>query len=126
MIYLGESYCIKEKYIKESRIFQIHMNCISIIRKPSDDWTFYDEDEIIDNGIIVFEGVNNIEHSCELEINEEVYEVEIIECKSDSTKYCIHGSNIDEHAFTTAVDVYLDATDAYLVDPLFPNIKIYK
>lgn len=115
-IYLGDRYCIMEIYDEKKKQYQIHMNCISRIRSNDGEWNFY-TDEDIESGIISFEGVEEIVRENEIELNDEIYEIEIVHREMDFIQFCVHGSNVNDEATTTDVNVLVKAKSICLINP---------
>ena len=122
-IYLGDRYCTSEVYDEKKKLYQIHMNCISRIRSNDGEWDFY-TDEDIENGIISFEGVDEIVRENEIELNDEIYEIEIVSQEKDFTQFCVHGSNVNDEAITTDVNVFIKAKSISLINPQNPKVRI--
>lgn len=123
-VYLGDRYCKSEKYDAQKGIYQVQMNCISRIRSSDGEWNFYN-DENIDDGIISFEGVSDIERSSELEINDEIFSIEIL--ASEESYYIFHliGSYVNDEGVTSEVSVRIEAKEVCLINPMYPDKKIY-
>lgn len=122
-IYLGDRYCISEIYDKKNKLYQIHMNCISRIRSNDGEWHFY-TDEDIENGIIMFEGIEEITRENKKELNDEIYEIEIIGKEKEFIQFCIYGSNVNDEGITTDVNIYIKAKELYVMDPKKKGVKI--
>lgn len=122
-IYLGDRYCVLEIYDKENKRYQIHMNCISRIRSNDGEWNYY-TDEDIESGIISFEGVEEIVRENGIALNDEIYEIEIISREKDFIQFCIHGSNVNDEAIATDVNVFIKAKSICLINPQNPEVRI--
>lgn len=114
-IYLGDRYCenIENKDGKIS--FQI--NCISRVKEGTEEWNYY-SDENIEHGRLVFDEVVEFSSSSELVINDEIYEIDVVEKKDDIYSFIVYGCNISDEAISTDIELQIKARKFYIYDPV--------
>lgn len=113
-LYLGDRFCENVSFLQNKIIIQ--MNCISRIKKGSDTWNFY-TDEDIQHGKIVFDDVTWYHSDSELIFNDAIYEIKVTDYENDIFLFTIYGSNVSEKAVSTDVELKIKAKRFYIINP---------
>ncbi len=112
-LYLGDCYCEKTEYNDANYTMQV--NCISILKKCTTECGYNYEN--IDHGIIVFNNVKNIKFSNDLTVNDEIYEIDVLEKRNNMYLFVVYCSNVNEDALTTDIEIYIEAQSLYIINP---------
>jgi hypothetical protein len=101
--------------IKDDKIsFQI--NCISRLKEGTKEWNYY-SDEDIEHGCLVFDEVVEFSSSSELVINDEIYEIDVVEKKDDIYSFIVYGCNMSDEAISTDIELQIKAKKFYILNP---------
>lgn len=120
-IYLGDRYCENVIITDQRMLFQI--NCISRLEKGTKEWNYY-SDEDIEHGYLVFDEVIDYCFSADLEINDEIYEIKVIEEKDKIFSFVIYGCNVSEYAVYKDIEILIKAKKFYILNPRDNSIII--
>lgn len=122
-IYLHDRACKKIEIDGWKRIVKIQIDEISRIRNPSGEWSFYNEENIID-GYIVFTDVRSFVFDPPGFIPNDEIEIRSVECISgDLYRYVFDlASCVEEGDYYMKLAV--EAKGIHLEDPKKPGVKI--
>lgn len=124
-IYLGDCFCTKLVFEGVKNQVELHVNLISRIRSESGDWNFY-SDEDIENGAIVFTGIQSISlGGLALLPNDQIYDIHINKKDIRFSEFIIEMSHVDQDAITHDMTMSFVAEGAYLMNPLMPGVEIF-
>lgn len=110
-IYLGDSFC-EEIKIEQKKI-SIQIDCISRLKSGTEKWDYYNE-ENIEHGCLVFDEVINYSINSNLNINDEIYEIELVEKRDDIYYFKVVGCNISNDAISTDIEMQIEAKKFYI------------
>lgn len=114
-IYLGDRYC--EKFEIEDDKISFQINCISRVKEGTKEWNYY-SDEDIEHGCLVFDEVVEFSSSSELVINDEIYEIDVVEKKDDIYSFIVYGCNMSDEAISTDIELQIKAKKFYIFNPV--------
>lgn len=124
-IYLGDRAC-KSLLIDGWRgIVELTVNLVSRIRDPSGNWNYY-SDEDIENGIVVFSGIEAISLDPPGRFPNDTIEDLVVERIGDHglVEFRLTATQVVENGNAYKVIVRITARDVYLVDPINPQTEI--
>ncbi len=98
------------------------INRISRIEKGTDRWNYYSKADI-EHGYIVFEDVVSYVIDENLLLNDEIYEIKVIDKKGNAFLFIIYGCNVSDKTVLTDVQLQIKAKKIYIFDEI--NNKIY-
>ena len=113
-IYVGDRYC-ENIEIREDKI-SIQINCISRLEEGTKEWNYYSKDDI-EHGYIVFDDVVEYDSSSELILNDEIYEIDVIEKTNGVYSFVVYGCNISDDAISTDIELRIKAEKIYILNP---------
>ena len=128
-IYLGDRGCCGFSADSIAKRVLISVDCISRVRSPDGQWNFY-SDEDIDKGMLAFEGVSWFEMTPPGPLTEDYISEFRIESTSDGIyTFCFAaGADLpqpESASRTTTIKIRIKAKEFYLLDPRFPDRRIY-
>lgn len=113
-IYLGDRFC-EDIVIKNDKIL-IQINCISRLEEGTETWNYYSEEDV-EHGYLVFDEVIDFSSSSELPINDEIYDIEIVEKMKEVYSFIVYGCNMSVDAVSTDIVFRIRAKKFYIFDP---------
>ena len=113
-IYLGDRFCENIEILDGKITFQI--NCISRLEEGTEEWNYYSKRDI-EHGILVFDEVIDFVSSTDLPLNDEIYEIQLIEKKDDIYSFVVYGCNVSDEALSIDVELKINAKKFYIYDP---------
>lgn len=113
-LYLGDRYCEKVEITDKKIIFQI--NCISRVKPGTTTWNYY-TDEDIEHGCLVFDEIKECNSKSELIINEDIYEISVLDKCDDIYTFLIQGSNFSDNLISTDIEMTIQAKKFYIYNP---------
>lgn len=91
-------------------------------KKWNKNWNYHTDGDI-DNGCIIFEGVYDFKTNGI--INDQIDEISIKKSINNILLFEILGGYVDEIGNWTTINITFNGENMYLLNPKFPDIKIY-
>ena len=120
-IYLGDRYCENIIITDQRILFQI--NCISRLENGTKEWNYY-SDADIEHGYLVFDGVIDYCFNTDLVLNDEIYEIKVIEENDKIFSFVIYGCNVSKDAVCKDIEILIKARKFYILNPKDNSIII--
>ena len=130
-IYLGDRACKRVIFDGWEKAISLQIDCISRIRSSSGQWDYY-VDEDIEDGLLVFEGVDSFHLEPQgLMPNDWVEIVDVSRGKSSSDEESpgyvatLSLGAVDSEGNGNEVALVVKAASLHLADPTRPGVKIH-
>lgn len=120
-LYFGDRFCEKVEISDKKIVFQI--NCISKLKSGSTTWNYYSNEDI-EHGCLVFDEIKEYHSTSELIINEDIYEISVLDKSDDVYTFLIQGSNFSDNLMSTDIEMTIQAKKFYIYNPN-NNCNIY-
>lgn len=117
-IYLGERGCMAVVFDKTKRQLRIQVDCISLLQPGTDKWDYYTERDI-QNGWIVFSGVDTVKMQPEnIEPNDFINEISVEQDAYQDGRYrsTISIDGVDPKGIRREVIILVRSLEAHLED----------
>lgn len=117
-IYLGERGCMAVVFDKTKRQLRIQVDCISLLQPGTDKWDYYTERDI-QNGWIVFSGVDTVKMQPEnIEPNDFINEISVEQDADQDGQYrsTISIDGVDPKGIRREAIILVRSLEAHLED----------
>jgi hypothetical protein len=124
-LHLGDRACKQVTIDGWGKRLVITVDSISRIRNPSGEWGFYN-DENIDDGLIVFEGLTSFQFSPQCFVPSDWIEILSIDetCGETDFKAILSLGAVDDQGNSKEVTLTVWAKSLHIEDPKRPGVKI--
>lgn len=113
-IYLGDRFC-ENIVIKDGKI-AFKINCISRVKEGTKEWNYYSKEDI-EHGYLVFDGVVDYNLCSENLLNDEIYEIKIVNKTNEIYTFIVYGCHVSADAVSTDIEMQIRAKEVYIFNP---------